>query len=83
MSLPVFLLLVSPNSHLTCLHLPFPVLTPSPNEDSLKFIPGAFVMEMGSVKFLDTRTALTSPLALRLFGMKASRPCSTDSTLPR
>ncbi|KAF8267239.1 hypothetical protein EI94DRAFT_60003 [Lactarius quietus] len=39
MSLPVFLLLVSPNSHLTCLHLLLPVFTPSPNEDSLKFIP--------------------------------------------
>ena len=42
----------------------------TPNEDSLKFIPGAPVMETGSVEFLDTRTALTSPLALRLFGIE-------------
>ncbi|KAI0307513.1 scaffold protein Nfu/NifU N terminal-domain-containing protein [Multifurca ochricompacta] len=42
----------------------------TPNEDSLKFIPGAPVMEMGSAEFLDTRTALTSPLALRLFGIE-------------
>ncbi|KAI0271601.1 HIRA-interacting protein 5 [Gloeopeniophorella convolvens] len=42
----------------------------TPNEDSLKFIPGAPVMESGSAEFLDTRTALTSPLALRLFGIE-------------
>ncbi|KAH9982175.1 hypothetical protein BGW80DRAFT_1433628 [Lactifluus volemus] len=34
----------------------------TPNEDSLKFIPGT--------PFLDSRTALTSPLALRLFGIE-------------
>jgi Fe-S cluster biogenesis protein NfuA len=42
----------------------------TPNDDSLKFIPGASVMETGSAEFLDTRTALTSPLALRLFGIE-------------
>ncbi|KAH9043807.1 HIRA-interacting protein 5 [Lactarius pseudohatsudake] len=42
----------------------------TPNEDSLKFIPGASVMDTGSAEFLDTRTALTSPLALRLFGIE-------------
>jgi len=42
----------------------------TPNDDSLKFIPGMPVMETGSVEFLDTRTALTSSLALRLFGIE-------------
>jgi NFU1 iron-sulfur cluster scaffold homolog, mitochondrial len=42
----------------------------TPNEDSLKFIPGVPVMETGSAEFLDTRTALASPLALRLFGIE-------------
>jgi NFU1 iron-sulfur cluster scaffold homolog, mitochondrial len=42
----------------------------TPNEDSLKFIPGVAVMETGSAEFLDTRTALASPLALRLFGIE-------------
>src|SRR5258708_39849774 len=42
----------------------------TPNTDSLKFIPGVPVMETGSAEFLDTRTALTSPLALRLFGIE-------------
>jgi Fe-S cluster biogenesis protein NfuA len=42
----------------------------TPNEDSLKFIPGTPVMETGSAEFLDTRAALASPLALRLFGIE-------------
>ncbi|KAA1468425.1 HIRA-interacting protein 5 [Dentipellis sp. KUC8613] len=42
----------------------------TPNEDSLKFIPGVPVMEEGSAEFLDTRAALTSPLALRLMGIE-------------
>ena len=42
----------------------------TPNGDSLKFIPGVPVMETGSAEFLDTRTALASPLALRLFGIE-------------
>ncbi|KAH9947405.1 HIRA-interacting protein 5 [Amylocystis lapponica] len=42
----------------------------TPNEDSLKFIPGVPVMdEAGSAEFTDTRAALTSPLALRLMGI--------------
>ena len=47
----------------------------TPNEDSLKFIPGAPVMdsldESGptTVEFLDTKAALVSPLALRLLGI--------------
>lgn len=42
----------------------------TPNDDSLKFIPGVDVMESGSAEFLDTRTALSSPLAIRLFGIE-------------
>jgi Fe-S cluster biogenesis protein NfuA len=42
----------------------------TPNGDSLKFIPGVPVMETGSAEFLDTRSALVSPLALRLFGIE-------------
>ncbi|KAI0286711.1 HIRA-interacting protein 5 [Russula aff. rugulosa BPL654] len=42
----------------------------TPNGDSLKFIPGVPVMETGSAEFLDTRAALASPLALRLFGIE-------------
>jgi Fe-S cluster biogenesis protein NfuA len=42
----------------------------TPNGDSLKFIPGVSVMETGSAEFLDTRAALASPLALRLFGIE-------------
>jgi Fe-S cluster biogenesis protein NfuA len=42
----------------------------TPNEDSLKFIPGAPVMgEDGTAEFLDTRSALASPLAIRLLGI--------------
>jgi len=42
----------------------------TPNADSLKFIPGTPVMETGSAEFLDARSALASPLALRLFGIE-------------
>lgn len=43
----------------------------TPNEDSLKFIPGTHVMgEGGSAEFLDTRSALASPLAIRLMGVQ-------------
>jgi len=42
----------------------------TPNEDSLKFIPGVTVMDNGSAEFLDTRAALVSPLALRLLGIE-------------
>jgi len=42
----------------------------TPNDDSLKFIPGVPVMTNGSAEFLDTRSALTSPLAIRLFGIQ-------------
>jgi len=45
----------------------------TPNEDSLKFIPGTPVMETGSAEFLDARTALATPLALRLFGIEGVR----------
>ena len=41
----------------------------TPNEDSLKFIPGVPVMESGTAEFLDTRSALKSPLAIRLMGI--------------
>ncbi|KAG8979656.1 hypothetical protein FRB93_009995 [Tulasnella sp. JGI-2019a] len=42
----------------------------TPNEDSLKFIPGVEVMENGTAEFLDTRSALPSPLAIRLMGIQ-------------
>ncbi|KIJ45036.1 hypothetical protein M422DRAFT_59872 [Sphaerobolus stellatus SS14] len=42
----------------------------TPNEDSLKFIPGVPVMSSGSAEFLDTRSALVSPLAIRLMGIE-------------
>ncbi|KAF8887746.1 scaffold protein Nfu/NifU N terminal-domain-containing protein [Infundibulicybe gibba] len=42
----------------------------TPNDDSLKFIPGVPVMGDGTAEFLDTRTALTSPLAIRLMGVE-------------
>lgn len=41
----------------------------TPNEDSLKFIPGVPVMSEGTAEFLDTRSALASPLALRVMGV--------------
>ncbi|KAI7847595.1 scaffold protein Nfu/NifU N terminal-domain-containing protein [Circinella umbellata] len=40
---------------------------PTPNNDSLKFIPGVPVMGQGSAEFLDVRTAMKSPLAKTLF----------------
>ncbi|EMD41252.1 hypothetical protein CERSUDRAFT_78915 [Gelatoporia subvermispora B] len=42
----------------------------TPNQDSLKFIPGVAVMEEGSAEFLDAKSALKSPLALRLLGVE-------------
>lgn len=42
----------------------------TPNDDSLKFIPGVPVMEDGTAEFLDTRSALASPLAIRLMGIE-------------
>jgi len=42
----------------------------TPNEDSLKFIPGVDVMQDGTAEFLDTRSALSSPLAIRLMGIE-------------
>jgi len=48
----------------------------TPNDDSLKFIPGVPVMDsLGegaptSAEFLDTKTSLRSPLALRLMGIE-------------
>ncbi|KAJ7806164.1 HIRA-interacting protein 5 [Mycena olivaceomarginata] len=42
----------------------------TPNDDSLKFIPGVDVMGDGTAEFLDTRSALTSPLAIRLMGVE-------------
>jgi Fe-S cluster biogenesis protein NfuA len=42
----------------------------TPNEDSLKFIPGTAVMGDGTAEFLDTRSALKSPLAIRLMGVE-------------
>ena len=42
----------------------------TPNEDSLKFIPGVEVMGEGTVEFTDTRSALKSPLAIRLMGIE-------------
>ncbi|KAK0478129.1 hypothetical protein IW261DRAFT_1482060 [Armillaria novae-zelandiae] len=43
---------------------------PTPNDDSLKFIPGVPVMGEGTAEFLDTRSALPSPLAIRLMGIE-------------
>lgn len=45
----------------------------TPNDDSLKFLPGCDVMQEGSAEFLDTRSALASPLALRLMGVEGVR----------
>lgn len=41
----------------------------TPNDDSLKFLPGQTVMDRGSAEFLDKRTAMKSPLAKKLFGI--------------
>jgi Fe-S cluster biogenesis protein NfuA len=43
---------------------------PTPNDDSLKFIPGVSVMGEGTAEFLDTRSSLSSPLAIRLMGVE-------------
>jgi len=42
----------------------------TPNDDSLKFIPGVPVMTDGTAEFLDTRAALASPLAFRVLGVE-------------
>jgi len=42
----------------------------TPNDDSLKFIPGITVMGEGTAEFLDTRSSLSSPLAIRLMGVE-------------
>ena len=42
----------------------------TPNDDSLKFIPGVQVMADGTAEFLDTRSALVSPLAIRIMGVE-------------
>lgn len=42
----------------------------TPNEDSLKFLPGQEVMESGTAEFLDSRDAMRSPLAKRLFQLE-------------
>ncbi|CCL99958.1 uncharacterized protein FIBRA_01983 [Fibroporia radiculosa] len=42
----------------------------TPNDDSLKFVPGVPVMEDGTAEFLDTKSALKSPLAIRLMGIE-------------
>lgn len=42
----------------------------TPNDDSLKFIPGVPVMTEGTAEFLDTKAALKSPLAIRLMGIE-------------
>ncbi|KAI8379357.1 scaffold protein Nfu/NifU N terminal-domain-containing protein [Radiomyces spectabilis] len=39
----------------------------TPNDDSLKFIPGVPVMETGTAEFLDVRESMKSPLAKQLF----------------
>ncbi|KAG9314727.1 hypothetical protein JVU11DRAFT_5536 [Chiua virens] len=54
----------------------------TPNEDSLKFIPGVPVMEEGTAEFLDTRSALASPLAIRLMGIEGVKSVSKDSENP-
>ncbi|PWY98924.1 HIRA-interacting protein 5 [Testicularia cyperi] len=41
----------------------------TPNEDSLKFLPGRQVMESGTFEFLDTRASMKSPLAKKLFNI--------------
>jgi Fe-S cluster biogenesis protein NfuA len=42
----------------------------TPNDDSLKFIPGVEVMADGTAEFVDARSALASPLAIRLMGIE-------------
>lgn len=45
----------------------------TPNEDSLKFLPGVDVMVTGSVEFTDAKASLVSPLAARLMGIEGVR----------
>jgi Fe-S cluster biogenesis protein NfuA len=46
----------------------------TPNQDSLKFIPGVAVMKDGSTaEFLDARNAMNSPLAKKLFQIDGIR----------
>ncbi|KAF5312708.1 hypothetical protein D9619_003103 [Psilocybe cf. subviscida] len=42
----------------------------TPNDDSLKFIPGSSVMGDGTAEFMDTKSAFASPLAVRLMGVE-------------
>ena len=42
----------------------------TPNDDSIKFIPGVEVMGEGTAEFTDTLSALKSPLAIRLMGIE-------------
>ncbi|KAF8633979.1 hypothetical protein AX15_001157 [Amanita polypyramis BW_CC] len=60
----------SPWSHLKLARSMFIQTETTPNEDSLKFIPGVPVMGEGTAEFLDTRSALVSPLAIRLMGVE-------------
>jgi Scaffold protein Nfu/NifU N terminal len=53
----------------------------TPNDDSLKFIPGVNVMDDGTAEFLDTRYALASSLAIHLLGIGESKLYSSDQTL--
>ncbi|KAG0262451.1 hypothetical protein BGZ95_004027 [Linnemannia exigua] len=45
----------------------------TPNQDSLKFIPGVAVMPSGTAEFLDARNAMGSPLAKKLFQIDGVR----------
>ena len=46
----------------------------TPNDDSLKFIPGVQVMtNNGTAEFTDTKSSIGSPLAMRLFGIEEIR----------
>lgn len=45
----------------------------TPNEDSLKFIPGVDVMVDGTAEFMDVKSAIVSPLAIRLMGIDGVR----------
>ncbi|KAE8229241.1 hypothetical protein CF326_g5791 [Tilletia indica] len=45
----------------------------TPNEDSLKFLPGQRVMENGTAEFLDNRSSMSSPLAKKLFSVPGVR----------
>ncbi|RUP45679.1 HIRA-interacting protein 5 [Jimgerdemannia flammicorona] len=45
----------------------------TPNADSLKFVPGVPVMKQGTAEFLDSRSAMTSPLAKALFQIDGVR----------